>query len=253
MNFVILFIIIEYIVITFVFGLVYKLVGTKNSMHIKHNFGWSGYCVLGSIGVTFHELSHLITSVLFGHKINEVRLFRPFKGSVDGTLGYVNHSWNNNSMYQKIGNFFIGTAPMFFGAGLLFIVLRIAYPSAFTDVTEISEIPNSLMFAFSNMFNLSNLFTTWTLIVSLIAIFICPYMHMSWSDIKGAASGAVALIITAFIISLASEIIPDDVVSQTQVTMNTFVTYYIYSLILGLIVSIVMMICLCLLSIIRGR
>jgi hypothetical protein len=253
MNFSILLIATEYIAITYIFGLLYKLVGWKNSTYIQRNLGWTGYCVLGSVGVTFHELSHLITAVIFRHKINEVRLFRPMQGKIDGTLGYVNHSWNSRSLYQKIGNFFIGTAPMFFGAGLLFIVLRVAYPSGFTEVTEISEIPGALGFAFRDMFALENLLTVWTPIVFLIIIFICPHMHMSWADVKGATSGAIALIAAAFLLSLASVIIPADVTAQIQGVMNTFVAYYIYALILGLIMSLIMTVCFGVVSLIRGK
>jgi hypothetical protein len=253
MNFTILFIVAEYIAVTYVFGLVYKLVGQKLSAYIQRNFGWTGYCVLGSVGVTFHELSHLITAVIFRHKINEVKLFRPFQGKVDGTLGYVNHSWNSRSTYRKIGNFFIGTAPMFFGAGLLFILLRVAYPTSFLSVTEISEISDALLFAFNNMFIYENLFAIWTPILFLYAILVCPYMHMSWADVKGATSGAVTLIIVALLVSLASTIIPDDLMLQIQRVMNTFVTYYAFALALGLIASIIMVVCFGLLSLIRGK
>jgi len=92
MNFTILFISVEFITVTFAFGLLYKLIGQRVTVYIQRNFGWAGYCVFGSVGVTYHELSHLITAVLFRHKITEVRLFRPFQRKADGTLGYVNHS-----------------------------------------------------------------------------------------------------------------------------------------------------------------
>jgi hypothetical protein len=253
MNFTILIITVEYITITYAFGLLYKLVGSKNSTYIQRNMGWTGYCILGSVGVTFHELSHWITAVLFRHKINEVKLFRPFRGKIDGTLGYVNHSWNNKSMYQKVGNFFIGTAPMFFGAGLLFVILRIAYPSSFAEVVELNEIPNSLAFSFSNMFTAENMLTWHTAVVVLIIIFICPHMHMSWADVKGSIHGAIALIMLAFMLSLTSFIIPNNVMLQIQGGMNTFVTYYIFALVLGLIMSIIMTVCFGLASLARGK
>ena len=229
------------------------LVGRKNSTYIQRNFGWTGYCVLGSIGVPYHELSHLITAVIFRHKIREVQLFRPVQGRADGTLGYVDHSWNSKSIYQRIGNFFIGTAPMFFGAGLMFIVLRIAYPSVFVNVAEISEIPGSLVFAFRNMFMPENLFTVWTLIVLLITVFICPYMDMSWEDIKGSTSGAIALIIVAIILSFITMLMPPDMIAQVQSVMNTFISNYAYALILGLIVSIIMVVLLGILLLIRSK
>lgn|GEM_PF-1995236 len=253
MNFTILFIVAEYIVVTYVFGMIYKLVGQKLAVYIQRNFGWTGYCILGSVGVTFHEFSHLIIAVLFRHKINEVRLFRPFQGKIDGTLGYVNHSWNSRSTYQKIGNFFIGTAPMFFGAGFLFVLLSVAYPHSFMSVTEIGEIPNALMFAFSNTLNHENLFAVWTPIIFLYGIFVCPYMHMSWEDVKGATSGAITLAIVALLVSLATAVIPENAVLQIQSTMNTFVTYYVFALALGLIAGIVMAVCFGLLSVIRGK
>jgi hypothetical protein len=180
-------------------------------------------------------------------------LFRPIKSKADGTLGYVRHSWDDRSLYQKIGNFFIGTAPMFFGAGLLFLLLRFSYPAAFGNVGDISMIPGALSAAFSNMFTLSSLRTGWTVIVALVAIFICPHMHMSWADVKGATSGAVTLIIVAVLLSLATAIIPANIVAATQSAMNTFVVYYSYALALGLIVSMIMTVCLGFISVIRGK
>ena len=115
MNFTILFIVAEFVAVTFAFGLLYKLIGQRVTVYIQRNFGWAGYCVFGSVGVTYHELSHL---------------------------------------------------------------------------------------------------TIWTPVVALIAIFVCPYMHMSLADIKGAISGALAFILVAFAVSLATAIIPIDTMIQ---------------------------------------
>jgi hypothetical protein len=142
---------------------------------------------------------------------------------------------------------------MFFGAGLLFIILRIAYPSVFVNVAEVNEIPGSLGFAFINMFKPENLFSIWTLIVILIVVFICPHMHMSWADVKGATTGAITLILATAGMSLATVIMSVAVKTLIQGVMNTFVTYYIYALILGLIASIIMTICFGLVSLIRGK
>ena len=243
----------EYIAITYVFGLLYRIVGARNSEFIQRSFGWYGYCVLGLVGVTFHELSHLIVAVLFRHKINEVRLFRPVQGRADGTLGYVHHAWDNKSWYQMIGNFFIGTAPMFFGAGLLFLLLRIAYPAAFVNVAQIGEIPGALGAAATIMFKPEIFFTKWTPIVILVAMLICPHMHMSWPDIKGATSGAIAMIFIATVMSLVSIILRADIVAAIQSAMNTFVTYYIYALVLGLVMSLIITACFGLVMVIRGR
>jgi len=252
-DYTVLFIVLEYIVITYILGMIYKFIGWKNSTYIQRNFGWTGYCILGSVGVSFHELAHLITAVLFRHRINRVELFRPVKGKIDGVLGYVYHTWNNRSIYQRIGNFFIGTAPMFFGAGFLFILLRFAYPTSFVEVVALNEIPDSLRFAFKSMFQRENFFTIWTPVVFLAVILICPHMHMSWADVKGATSGAVTLLIVALILSVASDYIPVNVMAQMQGAMTTFVTYYVYALILGLVINGIMTLCFGLLSLLRGR
>jgi hypothetical protein len=76
---------------------------------------------------------------------------------------------------------------------------------------------------------------------------------MSWADVKGATSGAVTLLITAALLSLASMAIPDETMLYIQGAMNTFVTYYIYALVLGLIMSIIMTVCFGLVSLARGK
>jgi hypothetical protein len=93
------------------------------------------------------------------------------------------------------------------------------------------------------MFKPENLLSIWTLVVFLIIMFICPYMDMSKPDIKGSISGAITLLIAASVLSLVSVIIPTGIVATIQSAMNTFVTYYIYALALGLLANIIMTMC----------
>ena len=48
-----------------------------------------------------------------------MQLFRPGR---DGTLGYVEHAYNRRSLYQSVGNFFIGTGPIWFGSALVYLL-----------------------------------------------------------------------------------------------------------------------------------
>lgn len=76
--------------------------------------GFYGQVIAGGIGVIIHELSHLIMALLFGHHIQSVCLLHIPRADDphDRGLGYVGHVWNDDSLYQKIGNVFIGVAPV---------------------------------------------------------------------------------------------------------------------------------------------
>jgi hypothetical protein len=77
-----------------------------------YGFGW--------LGCSVHEMSHAFFAIIFGHKISEVELFKP--NSNGESLGHVSHSYNKKSIYQKIGNFFIGISPLLFGGIVLFLI-----------------------------------------------------------------------------------------------------------------------------------
>ena len=77
----------------------------------------------------FHELAHLIMAVLFSYKTTDVALYRPIVGEVDGNPGYVEYK-QGGDLYRKIGSFFVGIAPRIFGAILLFILMKWAFPAA---------------------------------------------------------------------------------------------------------------------------
>ena len=85
-------------------------------------FGLRGYIYLTAPGVAVHELSHAFFCIVFRHKITKLVLFSPEE---DGTLGYVNHTYNSRSYYQRIGNFFIGTGPIWGGIFILFFFSKI--------------------------------------------------------------------------------------------------------------------------------
>jgi len=103
------------------------------------------------------------------------------------------------------------------------------------------------------MFQRDNAFTMGTPIVILLTIIICPQMHMSWSDVKGAALGAVSLAGAVLMLSFVFDFIPDGMMAQILNILNTFVVYYTYALILGLVMSTAMTACLSPVSLVRRR
>lgn len=84
------------------------------SRYVAHRLGWRAVLLTGWLGVPLHELSHLVTAKLFGHRVVAFKLFDP--DPVSGTLGYVRHAYARRSAWQIAGTFFVAVAPVAAGA-----------------------------------------------------------------------------------------------------------------------------------------
>lgn len=122
---------------------------------LVNTFGFNSQIYVGGLGVVIHELSHLVLAIIFRHRINGVCLLRiPNPNDpTDKSLGYVNHSWNTRSIYQSIGNVFIGTAPVICGVLIIFLILSKFNP-AFLFAHD--QITNQIIFNNGNL-NLNTL------------------------------------------------------------------------------------------------
>jgi hypothetical protein len=89
--------------------------------YLIHRWGFRAVLLTGWLGVALHELSHLLTARLFGHRIIAWKLFDP--DPVSGTLGYVRHAQSKRSLWQTLGGFFIGIAPIISGGLALAAIL----------------------------------------------------------------------------------------------------------------------------------
>jgi len=204
----------------FVFGLVlYIFARFTRLTYIKSAGRKMDVFFTGWIGAPVHELGHAIFCVIFRHKISEIKLFTP--NSADGTLGYVNHTYNPNSTYQKIGNFFIGAGPVIFGSVVLYAALYHLVPNKDTIFSGIEAqspvlvngirgdyaiafgaIWDTTKLTLSNLFNTQNLgdFRFW--IFLYLAICIASHMDLSPPDIKGAGGGLISLILLFIIVNI---------------------------------------------------
>lgn len=91
-------------------------------------FGWKSILWTGWLGTPIHELSHVAMCLVFRHRIDDVALFEPDLAS--GRLGYVRHSFTKSNWFERVGNVFIGLAPLAGGAIALATLLMMFYPEA---------------------------------------------------------------------------------------------------------------------------
>ena len=139
-----------------IFGLLLGYLRNKSIKNILSSVGFNGIIFTCS-GVFIHELSHYVFPKIFTYNIKEVRLFRPIKGSQDGVLGYVNFSYNERSIFQKIGLFFVGFAPIFGGTFCLLIAMRFLLHDTYTLlVNNIHASLNTVNILSTDFFCISN-------------------------------------------------------------------------------------------------
>jgi hypothetical protein len=204
----------------FVFGFIlYLLARFTRTTYVKSAGSTLDIFVTGWIGTPIHELGHALFCVLFRHTISEVKLFSP--NSEDGTLGYVNHSFDPQSTYQKIGNFFIGIGPIVFGTLVMYALLYYLVPNTHDVFSSIKAQGNVLVKSVHGEFTgiLSSLWrTTLSTIETLfkksnfidykfwiflyLSVCISSHMELSPPDIKGAWRGLLSLVLFFLIINL---------------------------------------------------
>lgn len=164
--------------------------------------------ITGAVGTPIHELSHALMCLIFGHRVDEIKLYRP--AANDGNLGYVKHSYNKKNIYHQIGNFFIGVAPIICGSGVILLLMWLAVPNVFAEfiaevgligsysysnigMVEIGEIFMISIRAFSVVFDFSNADNVWWWVFILLALMISSHMELSGADIKGGVKGLLIL------------------------------------------------------------
>lgn len=112
----------------FLVGLLLHKLEASSQGRLASRFGWKSVLWTGWLGTPIHELSHAVLCLAFRHRIQRVAFFEPDAAS--GRLGYVSHSFDSKSVYQVVGNFFIGVAPFVGGALALFGLLWLFEPAA---------------------------------------------------------------------------------------------------------------------------
>jgi len=106
-----------------------RLIERALTERLASRLGWHSVLLTAWLGVPVHELSHAAACLLFGHRVERLRLLAP--DSTTGQLGSVDHAWDRRSLYQQVGRFFIGVAPLFGGAAALLLLTWLLAPAEF--------------------------------------------------------------------------------------------------------------------------
>jgi hypothetical protein len=232
----------------------YNLLGQKTYLVL---FGW--------LGTAIHELGHAFFAILFGHRITEMVLFSPNKK--DGTLGHVSHTYNSKSIYQNIGNFFIGIGPILFGSLALFLITWLLFGLNFNNINQadfnsgslssIESFKLSIINIKDSVLNYINyLLTTpetvlWKVILSVYLLYsIGSSITLSASDVKSAFLGFIFLILTIFVFNLSTLWIGDFADKIFLKAGNYFSILY-FLIILSLITNIIFLIILLVITLIK--
>jgi len=195
-------------------GLFLGVLRNNSVRNFQRSFGSKALMITGFIGVPIHELSHAILALLFGHKINEIKLLQ--KPDENGVMGYVQHSYNQGSIYQQVGNFFIGIAPIFGGIFSIIALMRFLIPQAYIrfinilvkslhvtvlNKSTIEGIMNSYLGLIKVIFSLQNFQNPRFYIFLIIAICISSHISLSYADIKGASRGLWVIFLMLFVLN----------------------------------------------------
>lgn len=196
-------------------GMILGLLENRANFYVQRVFGRKGILVTAWIGTPIHELGHLLMCYAFRHKIAKFKLFS--RKEKDGTLGYVNHSWNPKSLYQNIGNFFIGMGPIFSGTAALIIGMHLLLPDSFARVADYLTLepaqPDQYILTkifaltaglFQSIFSVENLISLNFWLYFALAIAISSHIALSKEDLKGAGRGLITIFTFILLVNLVA-------------------------------------------------
>jgi len=199
--------------------LLYLLSRSTRKTYSNSGLGFLDVIITGWIGTPVHELGHALFCILFGHRIKEIKLFKP--NSEDGTLGYVKHAYDSKSLIQRIGCFFIGIGPILLGTAVLFLLMYFLLP----NYSAISNILSGQPLGAYDLVDLIKhsdtiLKTAYQLLIAIFApenfkeslfwVFVylsfsvASHMQLSISDLKSMITGLIAILLIFLLINLIS-------------------------------------------------
>jgi hypothetical protein len=201
----------------FIFGLLIQFISQLTFRSLLNAYGSRGTYVVSWLGTPIHELGHALFCLIFGHRIEDMKLFKPDPNT--GTLGYVYHTWNPKNPWHVVGNFFIGIGPIIMGCAALFALFYFLIPDGprvwdsivgGAAVLEGSASIRSYFSVFGDstlaiirlIFDVTNI-ATWRFWVFLyLSICVASNIRLSWADFKHSLAGLGCIVLPFFLINL---------------------------------------------------
>ncbi|WP_406657786.1 hypothetical protein V7O62_04275 [Methanolobus sp. ZRKC2] len=220
-------------------GLLLGYMEQRSNHYLQQSFGKNAILLTAWIGVPVHEAGHLLMCWLFNHRVRKVKLL-DLKAD-NGTLGYVEHSYSRSSLYQNMGNFFIGIGPILSGNIVLIGSMYILLPEVFSSfsgqlstftgnsllepsiITFIAGFMGEMAASLLNPANLANI-NFWIYI--FLALGISAHIALSREDLKGTLKGLPIM----FMILLTANFLTFIIYSDTPNAVGEIFRYNIYLL-----------------------
>ena len=202
-------------------GLILGIIGNRANLYVQKVFGRKGIMLTAWIGTPVHEFGHLMMCYLFRHDVKEFKLLALKRK--DGVLGYVQHGWDQKSLYQNIGNFFIGMGPIFSGTAALVLGMYLLLPDSFSRFADFlaleptqldSEILMQIFMLtaelFGSIFSAENVGNLNFWIYFALAIGISSHIALSKEDLKGASRGFVTIFSFIILVNVVALLLKAD-------------------------------------------
>lgn len=234
-------------------GLLLGILRTNLIKNLQKSFGSSAVMITAVIGVPIHELSHAIFAILFGHKVNDIKLFQ--KPDENGVMGYVDHSYNKKNIYQQIGNFFIGIGPILGGAISIIVLMHFMIPKSYNQFIQIliknihittlnKTVLDAILTSYGELiktiFLPQNLMNPYFYMFLFVSIAISSHMSLSYADIKGAYKGLVAIFLSLLLLNIfdLSKYIVTIQIIRYNILLTGIMIVAVFLSIIGFIVSL---------------
>lgn len=161
----------------------------------------------GLIGTPMHELGHAIMCLLFGHRIERVRLW-PTKGQ--GAM--VEHSYHRKNPYASFGNIWIALGPIFAGLGVMAMILRLVYPQTFADMSSsfsqtlqqgsiLTLLQHEVGGWIRGLWNEQTRSLGWRIAAVVIMLSMSLHVRLSLADVKGMLRGLPVYAVLAAVLA----------------------------------------------------